>query len=282
MPFKAGFYYSLHEGGKTEQKPVILIHGAGSSHLFWPAEIRRLTDHTVIALDLPGHGHSDGVGFQSVSDYSGAITEFLAAMGIFKAAFVGHSLGAAIALQLALDFPQHVIGIGVVSGGANFNLPPELITYLSGQATAAAGQQMVEDRLACAFTPQSVAKTGVKSMLTSRPSVLYGDWLACSRFDLQDQVNKINTPAYIACGREDRLTTQSQAHYLSTTLPIARLEVIHNAGHLLPMEQPILLAAGLKQFIDDLLAWHANYPLRAEFPSTLANVPRSKNNSSKK
>src|SRR3989304_4885129 len=153
MPFKAGFYYSLHEGGKPEQKPVILIHGAGSSHLFWPAEIRRLTGHTVLALDLPGHGHSDGVGFQSGSDYSGAIPEFLAAMGIFKAAFVGHSLGGAIALQLALDFPQHVIGIGVVSGGANFNLPPELITYLSGQATTAAGRPKGQGRLGGGFSP---------------------------------------------------------------------------------------------------------------------------------
>src|SRR3989304_5253214 len=106
MPFKAGFYYSLHEGGKPEQKPVILIHGAGSSHLFWPAEIRRLTGHTVLALDLPGHGHSDGVGFQSVSDYSGAITEFLAAMGIFKAAFVGHSLGGGLAPPPPLHLPQ--------------------------------------------------------------------------------------------------------------------------------------------------------------------------------
>src|SRR3972149_2085664 len=167
MPFKAGFYYSLHEGGKPEQKPVILIHGAGSSHLFWPAEIRRLTGHTVLALDLPGHGHSDGVGFQSVSDYSGAITEFLAAMGIFKAAFVGHSLGGGIALLLALAFPQHVIGIGVVSGGANFNLPPELITCLSGQATAAAGRQMVQDRLGWAFPPPKTSQAGGKTILAA-------------------------------------------------------------------------------------------------------------------
>ena len=118
-------------------------------------------------------------------------------------------------------------------------------------------------------------------MLAARPSVLYGDWLACSRFDLHDQLQKINTPAYVACGREDRVTTQSQAHFLSTSLPIARLDVIRNAGHLLPIEQPTLLAAGLKQFVDDLLAWHAQYPLRAEFPSTLADVPRPKDNTQK-
>jgi len=276
MPFKAGFYYSLHEGGKPDQKPVILIHGAGSSHLIWPAEIRRLVGHTVIALDLPGHGRSNGVGFQSVSDYTAAVTEFLAAMNIFKAAFVGHSLGGAIALQLALDFPQHVIGIGVLSTGANFNLPVELTNYLSSSSTAAAGYQILQARLACVDTPQTVVADGFKAMTSARPSVLYGDWLACSRFDLHDQAYQINVPAFVACGREDLLTPPAQAHFLSNSLPIARLDIIRGAGHLLPREQPVALAAGLKHFLDDLLAWHAHFPLRTEFPRETASVPRSK------
>ena len=277
MPFKAGFYYSLHEGGKKDQKPVILIHGAGSSHLIWPAEIRRLVGHTVIALDLPGHGRSNGVGIQSVGDYTAAIIEFLAATKIFQAAFVGHSLGGAIALQLALDFPQHVIGIGVLSAGANFSLPAELINYLSSASTASAGYQILQERLGCAAAPQAIAAAGFKAMTSARPSVLYGDWLACSRFDLHDQVVRINTPAFVACGQEDRLTPPAQAHFLSTNLPIARLEMIRSAGHLLPFEQPAALAAGLQRFLDDLLAWHAQFPLHSDFPQETASVTRPKN-----
>ena len=279
MPFKAGFYYSLHEGGKKDQKPIILIHGAGSSHLIWPAEIRRLTGHNVIALDLPGHGRSTGVGIQSVGDYTAAMIEFLAATNIFQAAFVGHSLGGAIALQLALDFPQHVIGIGVLSAGASFNLPTELITYLSNASTASAGYQILQERLGCTSSSQAIAAAGFKAMTSTRPSVLYGDWLACSRFDLHEQVARINTPAFVACGHEDRLTPPAQAHFLSTNLPIARLEMIRSAGHLLPFEQPAALAAGLQRFLDDLLAWHAQFPLHSDFPQETASVTRPKNNS---
>jgi pimeloyl-ACP methyl ester carboxylesterase len=257
---------------------VILLHGAGSSHLFWPAEVRRLTGHNVLALDLPGHGHSSGQGFQSVSDFTGAITEFLAGMNIFQAIFVGHSLGSAIALALAHDFPQHTLGIGLVSGSPNFNLPTDLLAYLSSPASQPAGRQMLEELLIHPSSSQHLtAAANLKMMMTARPGVLYGDWLACSRFDFHDLTGKINTPAYVVVGREDRLTPQAQAHFLSSTLPIARLEVIPNAGHLLPLEQPEALAAGLKRFADDVLDWQAKTPQRAEFPVQVDKLPQQKN-----
>lgn len=276
MPFKDGFYYSLHEGGQANQKPVILIHGAGSSHLMWPVEIRRLPGHTVIALDLPGHGHSRGVGCQSIGDYTAAVTEFLASQGIFQAAFVGHSMGGAIALQLALDFPQHVIGIGVLSAGANFNLPAEMIAYLSSPATASAGIQLLHKRLSNSPAPAAGLTPGIKAMTAARASVLYNDWLACSRFDFCTAAARITTPAYVACGSADRLTPPAQSQYLSELLPIARLEVIHGAGHVLPLEQPQALANGLRHFLDDLFAWQAHSPLPAPFP--LAAEKRSSEN----
>lgn len=269
MPFKAGFYYSLHEGGKANQKPVILIHGAGSSHLMWPVEIRRLPGHTVIALDLPGHGRSTGVGYQSIGDYTAAVVEFLADQGIYQAAFIGHSLGGAIALQLALDFPQHVIGIGILSAGANFNPPAELLAYLSNPATSPIGIQRLQELMTGTSMPPPGLNPNVKAMTNARPSVIYNDWLACSRFDLCKQAGQINTPAYVACGDRDRLTPPAGSKYLAELLPLARLDLIQGAGYLLPLEQPQSSAAGLKHFLDDLLAWHARFPLPAEFPQTV-------------
>lgn len=269
MPFKAGIHYSLHEGGKANQKPVILIHGAGSDHLIWPASIRRLVGHTVIALDLPGHGHSTGVGCQSIGDYTAAVTEFLATHGIFQAAFVGYGMGGAIALQLALDFPQHVIGVGIISAGAHFNLPGEMTAYLSNPATTAAGIQMLRERLVCDSPLAPVVSEGLKALTAARPSVVYNDWHACSRFDLSADLARINIPAYVACGAKDRLTSLNQAKLLAAGLPMAHMDAIHGAGHLLPREQPEVLAAGLKRFLDDLMDWQGSFPLPAGFPKII-------------
>jgi pimeloyl-ACP methyl ester carboxylesterase len=65
---------------------VVLIHGAGGSHLDWPAELRRMPGQHVYALDLPGHGKSEGLGRQSIPWlYQYAMVEWLDAMHISRA-----------------------------------------------------------------------------------------------------------------------------------------------------------------------------------------------------
>jgi pimeloyl-ACP methyl ester carboxylesterase len=115
MPLSAGLYYFHHEGGSAGKPPMVLLHGAGGDYLVWPPEIRRLPGIRVYALDLPGHGKSGGPGCQSVEDYARAVVGLMDAVGLWRAAFVGHSMGGAIALTLALDFPERTAGLGLVS-----------------------------------------------------------------------------------------------------------------------------------------------------------------------
>ena len=58
MPQNAEIYYRISQEGNAESAPVILIHGAGGTHLHWPPQIRRLSGYRIYALDLPGHGIS--------------------------------------------------------------------------------------------------------------------------------------------------------------------------------------------------------------------------------
>ena len=63
MPVAADLYYHIYEGSEEGRRPpVVLIHGAGGTHLHWPSEVRRLPGYRVLALDLPGHGKSGGAG----------------------------------------------------------------------------------------------------------------------------------------------------------------------------------------------------------------------------
>src|SRR5512135_2219935 len=102
MPTADELYYHIYEGGiEGEKSPVILIHGAGGTHLYWPSEMRRLPRYRVYALDLPGHGKSGGRGQQSIPAYAQAVLAWLEQIGIHRAVFVGHSMGAAIALSIA-------------------------------------------------------------------------------------------------------------------------------------------------------------------------------------
>ncbi len=60
MPVSANLYFSYHRDIGAEIPPMVLIHGAGGMHLYWPSEIRRLRGCCIYTIDLPGHGRSDG------------------------------------------------------------------------------------------------------------------------------------------------------------------------------------------------------------------------------
>ena len=91
MPTSAGVYYFAHvaEDAKPNRPPVILIHGAGGNHLSWPPQIRRLAGETIHALDLPGHGQSEGNGRQSIEAYADDVASFMQSRKIRSAVIVG-------------------------------------------------------------------------------------------------------------------------------------------------------------------------------------------------
>ncbi len=264
MPVTSGLYYTVHEGGTGEQKNIILLHDAGSTHSCWPVELRRLPGYTIYALDLPGHGRSDGVGCQKVDTCCDRLIDFMASLGLYQAAFIGHGLGGAIALNMALDYSQHVTSLGMISSGASFNPPPELLSYLSSPVTTPAALERLQARMFTENTSPAVIRRSMEALKTTRSSVLYGDWLAMAQFDASARISEVKVPVYLACGSLDRLTPPSQSRSLSGMLPQAKLDLIDGAGHMLLLERPQALADGLKAFLDQQSAWQRGYTLPVE------------------
>lgn len=254
MPIAAGIYYANSQGGNqqaasTLQPPVILIHGAGSSHLCWPAALRRLPGCRVLALDLPGHGRSVGVGLQDLDEMADRLVDFLEALGLYQAVFVGHSMGGGVAFTMAIRHPANVAGMGLIASGAYLDVPSELVQKLASAATFEMGLKQIEARLGGPKTPPATLEQAVRLLRETRPSVLSTDWLACSRYDLRDRVGEIRAPAWLACGTDDRATPLAFSHFLASRLPDSELQILSGAGHLVFLEESDALAAGLLAFL---------------------------------
>src|SRR5690606_16948185 len=109
-----------HEAGEGE--PLLLLHGLGGSHLDWEYQIPFFaTRYRVLAPDLRGFGDSPrGRGRMSVRGHALDIAAFLDAMGIERCHLIGHSMGGAIAQQLALDQPQRVERLVIANSVPSF------------------------------------------------------------------------------------------------------------------------------------------------------------------
>jgi pimeloyl-ACP methyl ester carboxylesterase len=89
-------------------------------------------------------------------------------------------------------------------------------------------------------------------METVRQSVLYGDLLACDRFDVMDHLGEVQQRTVVICGADDMMTPVRYAQYLASSIPNAQLNIIPNAGHMVMLEQPRLVADSLLSFLNDV------------------------------
>jgi pimeloyl-ACP methyl ester carboxylesterase len=249
MPTAAGLHYFLHEGGSILKPPLVLIHGAGGDHLSWPPEVRRLPGYRVITPDLPGHGKTAGPGRQSVQDYARDVAEFIDVVSFSRAVFVGHALGGAIALALALDYPDRVAGIGLISTGPTLPIPSSVIENAANLSTLLLAIKSLQEMSLGSQTPENLKGVVYKRLIKTRQTLLLDDLLASDRFNVVDRLHAIQTPVLVVCGTEDKLTPLRFSEILSSKIPGAALQTVEGAGHMLALEQPGRLAKLISVFL---------------------------------
>ena len=108
-----------------EKSTIVFIHGAGGSGYFWQAQIDALADRVnTVAIDLPGHGRSDGSGKDNIEDYTKAVDAFIDEINVPATIPCGLSMGGAIVQHLLLDYPgRYPAGI-LISTGAKLKVAP--------------------------------------------------------------------------------------------------------------------------------------------------------------
>lgn len=249
MPTAAGMYYFRSKQGVKTKPAIVLIHGAGGDHLHWPYNLRRLGDYRVFAPDLPGHGKSAGIGEQTIKGYADAIVRWLDDIGIAWAVFVGHSMGGAIALTLALEHPEYVTGLGLVSTGARLAVNPDLLEQLSVPASAETAVKQIVKWSYSKNVDKSLVKQVQKRFLETRPAVTHGDFVACDAFDATERLGEIKVPACVLCGTEDKMTPTALSEDLAARIPQASLTLVPEAGHMVMLEKPDAVSKAMWEFL---------------------------------
>jgi pimeloyl-ACP methyl ester carboxylesterase len=249
MPTAGDIYYLESNGGTKTNPPIVLIHGAGGTHLHWPHNIRRLPGYRIISIDLPGHGKSKGLGQQNIHGYVKDLFNLYHALDIYRALLIGHSMGGAIALSMAINHPENVIGLGLIGTGARLAVNPNLLEKLSMPATFEPALKLIARWSFSKGTDVQIMESLANQLAENRPAVLHGDFVACNNFDVMNRLVEIKVPTCIICGDEDRMTPPRYSEYLSQKIYDALLQIIPNTGHMVMIEQPEEVANVLLEFI---------------------------------
>lgn len=229
---------------------LVLVHGAGGSHQHWLHQVNALRQVNTYALDLPGHGRSGTEGRGSIGEYGDLVVAFLDALDIETALLGGHSMGGAIALDLALRYPARVNGLVLVCTGARLRVSPLILDGIRRDFQAAVN---LIGRFAYGpDVPPDVVRLGQAQMARTPPEVLYHDFAACDAFDVIARLEEIHCPTQVISATADQLTPLKYGTYLQEHIADARLAVIEGAGHMVMLERPAQVNQAVQNFLTDL------------------------------
>lgn len=232
-------YLKRGEGAEA----ALLIHGFGGDLNNWLFNHEALAgSRAVYALDLPGHGGSSKrVGDGSLQEFSQILGSFMETVGLSKAHLVGHSMGGAVALNLALAHPQKVVSLALIASAA---FGPEIDgEYIEGFITAGrrkelkphldklfcdsklVGRQMVEDVLKYKRTD------GVELALRTLAAQFFPG--GRQAVVLRERLGQLSVPTLVVWGAEDRILPSLHGKGLPENI---KTEILSECGHMVQME----------------------------------------------
>lgn len=245
---------------------LVLVHGAGGHKQDWPAtwrsashkmqgmgltarsEGRQLENYPIYAIDLPGHGRSAGNSQTDVDVYAKTVASFLEALDLKKVVLIGHSMGAAIALTLAVRPNPRLAGIALIGGSSRLVVSDAILGGLQGDF-----EPTVDNIVRYSWHKDTSAffkRENRQRMLEAGSDVVYNDFLACSRFDLSDRLSTIGIPVLIIAADQDRMVPLDKSRKMAEALPKATFAELHNCGHFMHVEQPRKVAGVLASFLE--------------------------------
>ncbi len=253
-----------------EALPLVLLHGYLLSHWIFLPVLSSLGRHRpLVLLDLPGHGESDRpspIRFRyDLPCMADTVVQVLDALGIERAAFLGHSFGGAIALTLCARHPQRCERLVVVDGMV---YPSPLLPEAQVALLPVLGELVFRGAYSKGLLRRVFRQTLFRDPDLVTPTLVDYYWERESRAggreamhaclqtlatlgDDNSDVGRVTAQTLVVWGEDDRTAPLDKGQRLAREIPGARLAVIAGCGHTPFVERPDRFCAAVESFLDE-------------------------------
>jgi pimeloyl-ACP methyl ester carboxylesterase len=267
-----GIPFNYVDLGSGEKDPVLLVHGLGGQWQNWLENIPRLAqDRRVVAMDLPGFGltpeppEGDEV---SITRYGRYVNSLADALGLGEVELVGNSMGGYIAAEVAIQFPERVKRLVLVSAAGISSaetLPAPILTF-GRVATALATNSVARHR---ALASRPITRHVSLALVARHPRLLKADLAyegffkgagkpgfddalrASLDYDFRDRLGDVKVPTLIVWGEKDSIIPTRDADEFERLIEDSRKVVMKDCGHIPMAERPRPFNDLLVEFLDE-------------------------------
>ncbi|HYH94058.1 MAG TPA: alpha/beta fold hydrolase [Candidatus Saccharimonadales bacterium] len=240
-----------------EGRSVVFLHGLADDHSLWRHVTGSLDGVRALVVDLPGHGRSGPIPDDaSIGWMADRVAETIAAQGHPPVTLVGLSMGGGVAQVLALEHPELVRALVLVSTSPVF--PAATRQRFLDRADLAEREGMgavVDATVPRWFTPDWMA-AHPDEVERTRDTVLATDPVSFARAsrlnaarDVLERLGELRLPVLFVGGREDPADPSRAAAQYAERLQDVRIELLPGASHLVPVEAPERFTAALLAFL---------------------------------
>jgi pimeloyl-ACP methyl ester carboxylesterase len=255
---ETAFAYTAAHDVDASKRSVVFVHGAGLDHSWWGLQSRYFGYHgfNVLAVDLPGHGRSEGPPLAKVGEISDFVFALLTNLKIEKTAIVGHSMGALVALEFAARYPDKTEKIALIGIAYPMKVSDAFLDAARRNDQAAYDMATIWGHAAQApFAGNPNPGMWMYGDTLARlarlaPGVLHTDLAACNSYaGGLDAAAKVKCPALFILGSRDMMTPPRSAEVLINKVEKSKNIRIATSGHSLMAEAPDATLDALIDFL---------------------------------
>ena len=237
-------------------KPTILLmHGSGLSHIVWSLHEQFYTSQgfNVLAIDLPGHGNSDGPALKSIQEISDWVKNLMKVVNVNKIIIIGHSQGSLVGIDFGSRYPDLIDKLVLVAGSYRMPVNQDLIDLAeAGDEKAILLMMKWGYEGSKAFIGGNPVKKIINSTREIR-EILAVDLNACNNYkDGKESLEKINCPTLCIFGDLDKMVPLEVGNKMAAMIKNSKKKVINNCGHMIIFEKAFEMRKLVKEFLSKL------------------------------
>jgi pimeloyl-ACP methyl ester carboxylesterase len=255
---RQAFAYTAAHALDPAKPSLVFAHGAGLDHSGFGLQSRYFGYHgrNVLALDLPGHGRSDGPPVATIPEMAEWTLRLLDAAGLERASVVGHSMGALVALECAARHPARIERLALLGVAYPMRVSDAFLQAAKDNRREAFDMLNVwghASQVALGANPNPGAwmyGDTLARLARLAPGVLYNDLLACHAYaGGEAAAGRVQCPVLFVLARRDQMTPLRAGAAFAQHLPQAKVVQLGASGHTVMTEDPDATLDALKGFL---------------------------------